>query len=203
MELVVKFSKHIKNYVSVETVVKNYINTGGIQSFNLIILKDLKSKVEDHSFNSIQPLQRTFDCCIWLIRNNLLSAQYLFTNLNLEVEVIFNCARNFVHLVNKIKIEAKEDDLTILSKEFEDLQTLQCQVIIAMFDFLQILLNLEVSIFFIVFSFYFFSSPLKDCCIILICHFLISGKFYSRFFFQPRFLRINFKVYNVSTSCRV
>lgn len=150
MELVVNLSKYVKNCHSAEAMISNYINTHGIEKLNLIILKDLKLKMETLSCESILPLLKSFDCYIWLIRNNLLNVQYLFTSSNSEREVIFNCARNFVHLINKIKIEIKEDTLMVLSKEIEDLQSLQCKLIMTMFDFLQILLSFEVSKLFLI-----------------------------------------------------
>ncbi|KZC15187.1 DNA-dependent protein kinase catalytic subunit, partial [Dufourea novaeangliae] len=124
MELVVKLSKHITNCDSAKAMINNYINTHGIETFNAIILKGLKSKIDSLSFKAIAPLLRSLDCYIWLIRNDLLTVQYLFANSNSEREVIFNCARNFIHVVNQIKIETKDDDSVMLSKELEELQIL-------------------------------------------------------------------------------
>ncbi|XP_015438081.1 PREDICTED: LOW QUALITY PROTEIN: DNA-dependent protein kinase catalytic subunit-like [Dufourea novaeangliae] len=143
MELVVKLSKHITNCDSAKAMINNYINTHGIETFNAIILKGLKSKIDSLSFKAIAPLLRSLDCYIWLIRNDLLTVQYLFANSNSEREVIFNCARNFIHVVNQIKIETKDDDSVMLSKELEELQILHCKLIMTLFDFLQVLLNFD------------------------------------------------------------
>nr|XP_031842428.1 DNA-dependent protein kinase catalytic subunit-like isoform X2 [Nomia melanderi] len=143
MELVIKLSEHITNCDSAETMINNYINIYGNNTFNAIIFKDLESKVESLSYNTILPLLRSLDCYIWLIRNNLLKIEYLFGESNTEREVIFNCAKNFIHLINKIKMETNDDGDVVRSKEFEELQTLQCKLIITIFDFFQILLNLN------------------------------------------------------------
>ncbi|XP_053980704.1 DNA-dependent protein kinase catalytic subunit-like [Hylaeus volcanicus] len=143
MELVLKLSEHITNCDSAETMINNYIDIYGIEHFNRILLKDLNIKLESLSYNNILPLLRSLDCYIWLIRNNLINVQLLFASSNSEREVIFNCTRNFIHLMNKIKIETKKDDFIMLSKELEDLQTLRCKLIITMFDCLQILLNFD------------------------------------------------------------
>lgn len=166
MELVVKFSEHVANYDSIKSVINNYIDTHGIETFNHIILDEL-SKIEILSVNSILPLLRSLDCYIWLIKGNLLDIQCLLGNLNSQKEVIFNCARNFIHLINRIKIENKEDDMIILSKEIEHLQTLQCKTILSIFDFIQILLDIDVSkLLFTINEFY---------VQIIIFDFLISG----------------------------
>ncbi|XP_043248597.1 DNA-dependent protein kinase catalytic subunit-like [Colletes gigas] len=143
MELVLKLSEYAMDIDSAHIMINNYVDDRGIEALNVIILKDLSSKLENLSRNSLLPLLRSFECYIWLLRNNLIDVQYLFASSNSKREVIFNSARNFVHLANKVKIEPKEDDLVMLSKEFEDLQTLQCELIVVMFDFLQILLSFD------------------------------------------------------------
>ncbi|CAK9795487.1 DNA-dependent protein kinase catalytic subunit [Anthophora quadrimaculata] len=146
IKLVVKLSQHVANCNLVETMISNYINTHGIEALNVILLNNLKPKIESLSLSGLLPLLRSLDCYIWLMRDSLLDVQYLFGNSNPQKEVIFNCARNFVHLMNRIKIEDKDNDLMILSKDLEDLQTLQCKIILAVFDFIQILLNLDDNI---------------------------------------------------------
>lgn len=157
MELVIKLSEHVTNCDSVKTVINNYINIYGIETFNHIILNELP-KMENLSINGILPFLRSLDCYIWLIKNNLLNMEYLFGNSNPQKEVIFNCARNFVNVINRIKIEDKEDDLIMLSKEIENLQTLQCKTVLTLFDFIQILLNFDVNIF--------IYNNLKNCYIL-------------------------------------
>ncbi|XP_017763674.1 PREDICTED: DNA-dependent protein kinase catalytic subunit-like [Eufriesea mexicana] len=142
MKLVVKLSEHLADCNSIKIVINNYIETQGIEALNHIILSELP-KIENLSVNHILPFLRSLDCYIWLIKDNLLNVEYLFGNSNSQREVIFNCARNFIHVINRIKIENKEGDLVILSKEFEDLQTLQCKTILTVFDFIQILLNFD------------------------------------------------------------
>ncbi|OAD52798.1 DNA-dependent protein kinase catalytic subunit [Eufriesea mexicana] len=129
MKLVVKLSEHLADCNSIKIVINNYIETQGIEALNHIILSELP-KIENLSVNHILPFLRSLDCYIWLIKDNLLNVEYLFGNSNSQREVIFNCARNFIHVINRIKIENKEGDLVILSKEFEDLQTLQCKTIL-------------------------------------------------------------------------
>lgn len=144
MELVIKISEYATNCDSAETMINNYIDIHGIEKFKLVLSKDLKSKTEGLPLDSMLPLLRSFDCFIWIIRNELLNVHYLFANLNSEKEAIFNCTRDFIHLVNKMKA-MKEKDLVMLPKESEDSQTLQCKVITTMFEFLQVLLNFDVS----------------------------------------------------------
>ncbi|XP_076239081.1 DNA-dependent protein kinase catalytic subunit [Calliopsis andreniformis] len=142
MELVIKLSKYIPNCDSAEKVINNYIDIHGFDKFKHIILKNLNSKIDCLSRDNMLLLLRSFDCFIWIIRNDLLNIYYLFTNLNSDKEVMFNGIRNFIDVVNNIKIIEKED-LVISSKESEDLQTLKCKVITTMFDFVQILLNFD------------------------------------------------------------
>ncbi|KOC69903.1 DNA-dependent protein kinase catalytic subunit [Habropoda laboriosa] len=144
MKLVIKLSQHVANNNLAETMISNYIDTNGIEALNVILLNNLKPKIESLSLNGMLPLLRSLDCYIWLIRDGLLDVQCLFGNTNPQREVIFNCARNFVHLMNRIKIEDRESgDLVTLSREFEDIQTLECKVLLAVFDFIQILLNFD------------------------------------------------------------
>ncbi|XP_050478858.1 DNA-dependent protein kinase catalytic subunit-like isoform X2 [Bombus huntii] len=142
MELVVKLSEHVADCDSAKTIINNYIDTYGIETFNSIILSQLP-KIENLPVNGILPFLRSLDCYIWLIKGDLLNMQCLFDNSNSQKDEIFNCARNFIHVMNRIKIENKEDNLIILSKEIEDLQTLQCKAILNIFDFTQILLNFD------------------------------------------------------------
>ncbi|XP_029034556.2 DNA-dependent protein kinase catalytic subunit-like [Osmia bicornis bicornis] len=143
MELVTKFSIYVSDCDSTKTMINNYIDTHEIEAFNLIILQDLKPKIETLSSSNIMPLLRSLDCYIWLMRNNLLDVEYLLGNSNSKREVIFNCAKNFIYLMNKIKIEEKEINLIMISEEFDNLQTLQCKTVTTTFDFLQILLSLD------------------------------------------------------------
>nr|XP_012147608.1 PREDICTED: DNA-dependent protein kinase catalytic subunit-like [Megachile rotundata]XP_012147609.1 PREDICTED: DNA-dependent protein kinase catalytic subunit-like [Megachile rotundata]XP_012147610.1 PREDICTED: DNA-dependent protein kinase catalytic subunit-like [Megachile rotundata]XP_012147611.1 PREDICTED: DNA-dependent protein kinase catalytic subunit-like [Megachile rotundata] len=145
MDLIVKFSPYMTDCDSARTMIDNYISTYGIETFSGIMLKDLKLKIESLSARSIMPLLRSLDCYIWLINNDLLDTEHLFGSSNSEREIIFNCAKNFIFVMNKIKIEEKDIDFVILSEELDDLQTLQCKTITTVFDFLQILLNLDES----------------------------------------------------------
>ncbi|XP_076766848.1 DNA-dependent protein kinase catalytic subunit isoform X2 [Xylocopa sonorina] len=141
MELVIKLSEHVENCDSAESMIKNYIDSCGIEAFNGIILSNLEPKIEGLSVKGLLPLLRSLDCYIWLMKNNLLDAKYLFNNSSSQREVFFDCASNFICLVNKIKIEDDGDNLVILTKEIEDLQTLQCKTILTTLEFIQILLD--------------------------------------------------------------
>ncbi|XP_078036597.1 DNA-dependent protein kinase catalytic subunit [Augochlora pura] len=141
MDLVVKLSEHLKDCNSITTMINNFIDEHGNDAFNAIIFGDLNSKVESLSCSIILPLLRSLDCYIWLIKNDLLKIEYLFAKTNAKNEILFNSAKNFVYIVNKIKSETDDDSIVVLSTEFEELQSLQCKLIITIFDFLQILLN--------------------------------------------------------------
>ncbi|KAI4492328.1 hypothetical protein M0802_009838 [Mischocyttarus mexicanus] len=144
MELFVQISEHLLNYNSPAEVIESYIETNGIEKINCIILKDLKAKGENLSFQNMLLLSKSLDCYIWLINNKLINMDYLFTDTNPEKDVIFDYIRNFVHLMLKTKIEKKNK--IVISKEIEQLQTLQCKIIMTIFNFIEILLNLNSNI---------------------------------------------------------
>nr|XP_033326810.1 DNA-dependent protein kinase catalytic subunit-like [Megalopta genalis] len=141
MDLVVKLSEHLKDCDSVTTMINNFIDDHGNDAFNAMIFGELDSKIESLSCSIILPLLRSLDCYIWLIKNDLLEMEYLFAKTNTKNEILFNSAKNFVYVVNKIKSETDDDSVVMLSIEFEELQSLQCKLIITIFDFFQILLN--------------------------------------------------------------
>ncbi|CAL7934054.1 unnamed protein product [Xylocopa violacea] len=141
MELVVKLSEHVENCDSAEAMIKNYIDSRGIEAFNGIILSNVEPKIESLSVKGLLPLLRSLDCYIWLIKDKLLDAKCLFSDSNSQREIFFDCMSNFVCLINKIKIEDDGDNLVILTKEIEDLQTFQCKTILTTLNFIQILLD--------------------------------------------------------------
>ncbi|XP_026668674.1 DNA-dependent protein kinase catalytic subunit-like isoform X2 [Ceratina calcarata] len=140
VELVVKLSEHVANFGSLKAIITNYIETRGIDAFNNIISNGLQRKKENLSHKGLLPLLRSLDCYIWLIKDELLDVQSLFGNSN-QKELIFNCASNFICVANRIKIEQKDRDFMMFTKELEDLQTLQCKTILALFQFIQTLIN--------------------------------------------------------------
>ncbi|KAI4490660.1 hypothetical protein M0804_003604 [Polistes exclamans] len=144
MELFIQISEHLLNYNSPTEVIESYIEKNGIQEINCIILKDLKVKGENLSFKNMLLLSKSLDCYIWLINNSLINMDYLFTDINPEKDIIFDYIRNFVHLLLETKIEKK--DKIVISKEIEQLQTLQCKIIMRIFNFIQVLFNLNIDI---------------------------------------------------------
>ncbi|XP_076655620.1 DNA-dependent protein kinase catalytic subunit [Halictus rubicundus] len=143
MDLVVKVSEHISNCDSAATMINNYITVYGKKEFNAIIFKDLDSKIESLTCSIILPLLRSLDCCIWLMKNDLITMEYLFANSNTENEILFNSAKNYIFVVHKIKNETDDDSMVMLSKESEELQILQCKLIVTILNFSQILLKSE------------------------------------------------------------
>ncbi|XP_076296859.1 DNA-dependent protein kinase catalytic subunit isoform X2 [Lasioglossum baleicum] len=142
MDLVVKLSEHINDCDSVATMIDHFIAVYGNKQFNRIIFNDLDSKTEDLiTCSIILPLLRSLDCYIWLIKNDLLKMEYLFANSSAETEILFNSAKNFIFVVNKMKRETGDDSAVMLSKELDELQNLQCKLIVTIFDFFRILLD--------------------------------------------------------------
>lgn len=144
MELFVQISECLLIYNSPTEFIKSYIEKNGIQRINWIILKDLKPKGGNVSFQNLSLLLKSLDCYMWLINKQLINMDYLFTDINPEKDYIFYYMRNFIHLLLKIKIQKK--DKIIISKEAEQLQTLQCKIILTIFNFIKILLNLNSNI---------------------------------------------------------
>ncbi|XP_047361003.1 DNA-dependent protein kinase catalytic subunit-like isoform X1 [Vespa velutina] len=144
MELFVQISKCLFIYNSPIEFIESYIEKNGIQAINCIILKDLKLKGEDISFQNMLLLLKSLDCYMWLINKKLIDINYLFTDINPEKDVIFDYIKNFIHLLLKVKIQT--EDKVVISKEVEQLQTLQCKIIMTIFDFIKILLNLNSNI---------------------------------------------------------
>nr|XP_050866588.1 DNA-dependent protein kinase catalytic subunit-like isoform X1 [Vespula vulgaris] len=143
MELFVQISECLFIYDSPTEFIESYIEKNGIQAINCIILKDLKPK-EDVSFQNMLLLLKSLDCYMWLINKKLINMDYLFTDINPEKDIIFDYIKNFIHLLLKVKIQT--EDKIVISKEAEQLHILQCKIIMTIFDFIKILLNLNSNI---------------------------------------------------------
>ncbi|KAK2582943.1 hypothetical protein KPH14_009004 [Odynerus spinipes] len=144
MELYVKMSQYLDIYDSPEAFLESYIQQNGINAINHVILKDLKSKGESVSFQSMLLFLRSLDCYMWLLSNKIISTDYLFTDINLEKDTIFDYTKNVIHLILKVKVQM--EDNTIISREVEQLQTLQCKTIMTIFDFIRTLLDIKKDI---------------------------------------------------------
>jgi len=142
MELYINISPSITG--SAEKTTRFFVETYGIDPLNKVILKGLESNVKDISVNYITSLLKALDCYLWLIEKKLLLVEELFPTM--QEHRIFLCIHSFVHKFWQFKDGTAGTTTMIKTKKF-DLQTLQCKTLIAVFNFLQELLNINVSCF--------------------------------------------------------
>ncbi|XP_046740371.1 DNA-dependent protein kinase catalytic subunit-like [Diprion similis] len=139
MELLLVISKYIPRFGSIQELVSNYVKCNGMLGLNQIILKHLRPKIETLSIETIKPLLRTLNCYIWLLDNSLIGLEFLLTDINANKDMIFNCIINFVYLIN-VKRE-KNEEPSETTNQIQELQALQCETILKIFDFTSVLLN--------------------------------------------------------------
>lgn len=144
MEFFIQISKCLCIYNSPTEFIESYIEKNGIQAINIIILEDLQPKEQNISYQNMSLLLRSLDFYMWLINEKLINIDYLFTDINPEKDVIFDYIRNFIYLLLHVKIQT--EDKVIITKEVEQLHTLQCKVIMAIFNFIKILFDLNSNI---------------------------------------------------------
>ncbi|XP_046420005.1 DNA-dependent protein kinase catalytic subunit-like [Neodiprion fabricii] len=139
MEILLVISKYIPGFVSIQEFVSNYVKCNGMLGLNQIILKHLRPKIETLSEETIKPLLRTLYCYVWLLHKSVIGLEFLLTDINANKDMIFNCIINFVYLIN-VKQE-QNDESTETANQFQELQALQCETILKIFDFTTLLLN--------------------------------------------------------------
>lgn len=146
MELYVNISQCIDNYP--QERIQIFIEIYGMDRLNDIVLRGLESGVKDISIiDNVTPFLKALDCYIWLIKVQLLSIETLFPATDDAREhIIFSCIRSFTRQLWRITTENfAAEAIAINSRELEQLQTLQCKTLMATLNFIQILLNINVS----------------------------------------------------------
>ncbi|EGI63049.1 DNA-dependent protein kinase catalytic subunit [Acromyrmex echinatior] len=146
MELYVNVSQHIDSYAQETT--QNFVHTYGIKHLNNIILKGLESGVKDISMASnITPLLKALDYYMWLINKELLPVEKFFPADIAEQQIfshIHSFACQFWRLIEESSMGTAAT--TMKSKELEQLQALQCKVLMTTLNFIQVLLNVNVNV---------------------------------------------------------
>lgn len=141
MELYVNISQYIGN--SAQETTQTYIDTYGRDQLCDIILRDLTSCMKDISVaDNVMSLLKALDYYVWLMDKQLLPVEILFPAN--ENHTIFSCICSFAQqFLRTIKEPSTVTPVTKL-REFE-LRALQCKALMATFNFLQVLLNVDVS----------------------------------------------------------
>jgi len=142
MELYVNVSQY--NSSSQETT-RDFVNTYGINRLNDIILRGLESGMKDISIvNNVTPLLKALDYYMWLINKKLLPVEMLFPANDVDKQTIFICIRSFACQFWRLIAEPSMG-AAIKSTELEQQQALQCKVLMTILNFVQVLLNVNVS----------------------------------------------------------
>jgi len=146
MELYVNVSRYVDNYTQKTT--QYFVETYGINRLNDIILKGLESGKDISSIDNMMPLLKTLDYYVWLIDRKLLPIEILFPTNDVDKQEIFLCIRNFACQFWQVIAEPSVGTSTGINRELENksreqLQALQCKILMATFNFIQVLLNIE------------------------------------------------------------
>lgn len=139
MELFVNISQYAVGGSAQETM-RTFVEIYKIDRLNSIILKDLKSNVENISTIDIKNLLKALDYYTWLIERQLLPIKTLFPTAcsDTQEHIILACIRNFSRQFLRTITTTKTK-----FKEFDELQTLQCKAVLATLKFVQVLLNVN------------------------------------------------------------
>ncbi|KYN18299.1 PREDICTED: DNA-dependent protein kinase catalytic subunit-like [Trachymyrmex cornetzi] len=146
MELYINVSQHIDS--SAQETMQNFIHTYEIKYLNNIILKGLESGVKDISMaTNMTPLLKALDYYMWLINEKLLPVEKFFP-ADIDEQPIFSHIRSFTCQFWRIIEESSTGTAatTMKSKELEQLQALQCKVLMTTLNFVQVLLNVNVNV---------------------------------------------------------
>ncbi|XP_044014082.1 DNA-dependent protein kinase catalytic subunit-like [Aphidius gifuensis] len=125
MILFENLSSKIEYLISPKDVITRFIDTNGFQQFENIILGNLNNFTVKMTENYLNNLSNTLNLCIWLIQNNFIEANLLFSSLNPRNLVIFNCIKNLITSVDKMSL-------------------LQCETLIIALDFIAMILEIDI-----------------------------------------------------------
>ncbi|XP_072747382.1 DNA-dependent protein kinase catalytic subunit isoform X2 [Anoplolepis gracilipes] len=145
MELFINISQYVDSYP--QETMQIFVKTYGIDRLNDIVLRGLESNVEDISvIGNVTPFLKALNCYVWLMENQLLSIETLFPATDDEQEyTIFSCIRSFTHQW-QINEDFSTETVAINSRELDQLLTLQCKTLMAILNFIQMLLNININI---------------------------------------------------------
>ncbi|XP_034941190.1 DNA-dependent protein kinase catalytic subunit-like [Chelonus insularis] len=147
MNLFENLSSSVDNCDSPANAVNNYIDANGIEGLNRIILKDADDTIRrivldsEKSLNYLKNILKTFNCYTWLIEKKLIDTNLLFSDLNINKDIIFTCIENFTFAVLNPEMNGDLVD----SKNVTLVYDFLCQVIIALFELLSTILHTEIS----------------------------------------------------------
>lgn len=143
MELYVNMSQYVDSYP--QETIQIFVEIYGMDRLNDIVLKGLESGVGDISvIGNVTPLLKALDCYVWFLENQLLSIENLFSADDAQEHTIFACIQSFTRQFQQLT-ENPAEMVAINSRELEQLQTLQCKTLMATLNFIQMLLNINVS----------------------------------------------------------
>ncbi|KAL0109964.1 hypothetical protein PUN28_013540 [Cardiocondyla obscurior] len=144
MELYINVSRYNGNHARKTT--QDFIEIYGINRLNDIILKGLESNVEDIStIDNMMPLIKALDCYVWLIDENLLPVEKLFSVHDMSEQPIFLCIRKFAYQF-WLTVTQPSTGPSMKSRKLEQLQALQCKVLMTTLNFMQVLLNAKIDL---------------------------------------------------------
>lgn len=141
-DLFASVSRRVDGRGTAKSVLADYLRSEGVQSLNDIVVGDLDDKSLPVAANNLEILLRTLDLYVWLIREKLIDNEFLFTELNLRRNVVFNCIVNFVNGALLIA-DTVENHASLRLQEFVRLKSLRCEIIITLFDFIPVLLEVK------------------------------------------------------------
>lgn len=147
MELYVNVSRYVDNCAQKTT--RNFVETYGIKRLNDIILKGLEPGKDISTIDNMMPLLKTLDYYVWLIDRKLLPIEILFPTNDLDRQEIFLCIRNFacqfwqVIAESPVGTSATGINRELENKSREQLQALQCKILMSILNFIQVLLNIK------------------------------------------------------------
>lgn len=143
MELYINMSQYAIGGSARETT-RIFIETYGIDRLNNIILRGLDSTVAFTSIDNLTTLLKALDYYMWLIKKELLPLETLFPMRHGPREyIIFTCIKNFVNQSLTVVPEEDATTPTMKFRELEQLQTLRCKTLMAIFNFVQMLLDID------------------------------------------------------------
>lgn len=150
MKLYISISKYNDN--DAQKTTQGFITTYGIERLNSIILGGLKYDENISAIDNPTPLLKVLDCYVWLIKKSiedpsierqLLSAEELFSAVDVGEHAVFSHIRNFAEQFWKIIAESSVETSAMRSRELQTLQMLRCKTLMVALNFVQELLNVS------------------------------------------------------------
>lgn len=140
IELFRELAAHVANYDSAKSIISAYLKNDK-QKLNMIILKDLHVPKCTISAENLKILQRSLDCYVWLLRDQLIDTKMLFGKNNPSRNIIFDSIQNFVTVLLNTNMEKK---VLIDFRESAKITVLQCETISSLLEFIIEIANIEI-----------------------------------------------------------